>query len=39
MKGMRVSTVQQLREALEVAVQRVQAGQGTLVEALMQDRE
>lgn len=40
MKGVRVSTVKDLRKALEIAVERVQVeGRGVLVEALMQNRE
>ena len=40
MKGVRVSTVKDLRKALEKAVERVQVeGRGVLVEALMQNRE
>ena len=40
MKGVRVSTVKELRKELEEAAERVQAkGQGVLVEALMQSRE
>jgi hypothetical protein len=40
MKGVRVSTVKDLRKELEEAAERVQVeGRGVLVEALMQNRE
>ena len=40
MKGVRVSTVKELKKELEGAAERVQVeGQGVLVEALMQNRE
>ncbi|TVY90723.1 Benzoylformate decarboxylase [Lachnellula willkommii] len=40
MKGVRVSTVKELRKELEEAAERIQVeGQGVLVEALMQNRE
>ena len=40
MKGVRVSTVKELRKELEAAAERVQGQvRGVLVEALMQDRE
>lgn len=40
MKGVRVSTVKELREKLLEAAERVQVeGRGMLVEALMQNRE
>ena len=40
MKGVRMSTVKELRNELEEAAERVQVeGQGVLVEALMQNRE
>ena len=39
MKGVRASTVKDLKKELEKAVERVQEGRGVLVEALMQNRE